>query len=84
MDSSSPPSDAASSTLRDQLTPIERKAARLLSIGQPVSEIAWTLGLADHEVVQLQDSIQTKTGCLSPLDLWRVVNNCEPWKQDVA
>lgn len=68
----------------DQLTPIELKAAKLLSIGQTVSEIAWTLGIADHEVAQLQESVHAKTGCSNPLDLWRVVNNCQPWKHDAA
>ena len=68
----------------NQLTPIEVRAAKLISIGQPASEIGWTLGIADHEVAQLQSSIQAKTGCSNPLDLWRVINSCEPWKHDAA
>ena len=67
-----------------ELTPIELRAARLMAIGQPTREIAWALGIADHEVAQLSESIRRKTGFADPMDVWCAVSGCEPWRQDAA
>lgn len=67
-----------------ELTPIELRAARLIAIGRSTREIAWALGIADHEVAQLSESIRRKTGFADPMDVWCAVSGCEPWRQDAA
>jgi DNA-binding CsgD family transcriptional regulator len=72
------------STLTQELTPIELRAATLLSMGHAREDIAWTLGISEHEVDGLRTSIRDKTGLTDPGDLWSSLRGCAPWAQNAA